>query len=67
MSKEETKKTKNPAKEESPHVLSYMVKDYMIKKINTVTFDSTVIDGAKAMAADENAEDYAIPLKEGSQ
>ena len=54
-----------PKEEPRVHVLSYVVKDYMIKKINTVTFDTTVVDGAKVMAADENTEGYAIVLKEG--
>ena len=63
MSKED--KSKNAPKDESVRVLSYVVKDYMIKKINTVTFDATVRDGAKVMAADETAEGYAIVLKEG--
>ena len=58
-------KTKTREKEESVRVLSYLVKDYMIKEINTVTFDATVVDGAKVMVADENAEGYAIVLKEG--
>lgn len=51
--------------EESARVLSYVVKDYMIKEINTVDYDATVIDGAKVMAADKNAEGYVIVLKDG--
>jgi CBS domain-containing protein len=50
---------------ESARVLSYVVKDYMIKEINTVNYDATVTDGAKVMATDENAEGYAIVLKNG--
>ena len=49
----------------SKRVLSYQVKDYMVKEIKTVTADATVIEGAKVIAADENAEGYAIVLKEG--
>jgi CBS domain-containing protein len=37
----------------------------MVKEINTIPSESTVIDGAKAMAADINAEGYAIVLKGG--
>jgi len=51
--------------EESERVLSYVVKDYMITEINTVDYDATVIDGAKVMAADKNAEGYVIVLKDG--
>jgi CBS domain-containing protein len=53
-------------KGESARVLSYVVKDYMIKDLNTIDYDATVTAGAKVMAADENAEGYAIVLKNGT-
>jgi len=51
---------------EKPRILSYVVKDYMIPDITTIPFDATVREGAKIMAADKNAEGYAIVLKEGT-
>jgi CBS domain-containing protein len=42
-----------------------MVKEYMTKEINTITYDATITDAAKVMAADKNFEGYVVVLKKG--
>ena len=43
--------------------MSTMVKEYMTKEINTITYDATITDAAKVMAADKNFEGYVVVLK----
>ena len=45
--------------------MSYQVKNYMIKEINTINLDATVAEAAKVMAADKSYEGYVIVLKKG--
>ena len=45
--------------------MSYQVKAYMIKEVNTINFDAVVTEAAKVMAADKNLEGYTFVLKEG--
>ncbi|MHA2278517.1 MAG: CBS domain-containing protein [Candidatus Kariarchaeaceae archaeon] len=45
--------------------MSYEVKDYMIKEVNTIDYEASVIDAAKIMAHDTNFEGYVITLKKG--
>jgi len=45
--------------------MSYQVKDYMIKEVNSVNIDTVVTEAAKVMAADKNLEGYTLVLKEG--
>ena len=45
--------------------MSYQVKDYMIKEVNSVHIDAVVTEAAKVMAADKNLEGYTLVLKEG--
>ena len=45
--------------------MSTRVKEYMKKEINTITYDATITDAAKVMAADKNFEGYVIVLKKG--
>lgn len=45
--------------------MSYEVKDYMTKEVNTIDYDATVTDAAKIMANDKNFEGYVITLKKG--
>ena len=37
----------------------------MQKEINTITYDATITDAAKVMAADKNFEGYVVVLKKG--
>ena len=37
----------------------------MEKEINTITYDATITDAAKVMAADKNFEGYVVVLKKG--
>ena len=45
--------------------MSTRVKEYMEKEINTITYDATITDAAKVMAADKNFEGYVVVLKKG--
>ena len=45
--------------------MSYLVKDYMTKEINTIDRNTTITEVANVMAADENAEGYVIVLEKG--
>ena len=45
--------------------MSYLVKDYMTKEINTTNGNTTITEVANVMAADENAEGYVIVLEKG--
>ena len=45
--------------------MSYLVKDYMTKKVNTLKAEATTKEAAEFMAADENQEGYVIVLKAG--
>ena len=45
--------------------MSYQVKDYMTKEVNTINSEATVTEVAKLMVADKNYGGYAIVLKEG--
>ncbi len=45
--------------------MSYQVKDYMTKEVNTVDFDATVIEAANIMAVDKDCEGYVIVLQKG--
>ena len=45
--------------------MSYQVKDYMTKEVNTIDCDSTITEAAIAMAADEKKEGYVICLVKG--
>ena len=44
--------------------MSYLVKDFMIKKVNTVDYDETVLEVSKIMAADQSSEGFKIVCKE---
>jgi signal-transduction protein with cAMP-binding, CBS, and nucleotidyltransferase domain len=45
--------------------MSYQVKDYMTKKVNTIDCDVKVIEAAIAMSVDEKKEGYVICLVKG--
>jgi CBS domain-containing protein len=45
--------------------MSYRVKEYMTKEVNTVDYDATVTDAANLMAADKDYEGYVIILRKG--
>ena len=45
--------------------MSYLVKDYMTKKVNTIKAEATTKEAAEFMAVDENQEGYVIVLKAG--
>ncbi len=45
--------------------MSYQVKDYMTKKVNTIDCDVKVIEAAIAMSVDEKKEGYVICLIKG--
>ena len=45
--------------------MSYEVKEYMTKEVNTIDYNATVIDAAKIMAKDKKFEGYVITLKKG--
>ena len=45
--------------------MSYLVKDFMIKEVNTVGHDETVFEVSKIMAADQSYKGYAVVLKRG--
>ncbi len=45
--------------------MSYQVKDYMTKEVNTIDCDAKVTEAAMAMAADEKKEGYVICLIKG--
>jgi CBS domain-containing protein len=45
--------------------MSYQVKDYMTKEVNTVDYDATVTEAANIMASDKNYEGYVIILQKG--
>ena len=45
--------------------MSYLVKDFMIKEVNTVGHDETVLDVSKIMATDQSYKGYAVVLKRG--
>ncbi len=45
--------------------MSYQVKDYMRKEVNTIDCDAKVTEAAMAMAADEKREGYVICLIKG--
>ena len=45
--------------------MSYRVKDYMTKEVNTVDYDATVTEAANIMAADVDYEGYVITLRKG--
>ena len=45
--------------------MSYLVKDFMIKEVNTVGHDETVLEVSKIMAADQSYKGYAVVLKRG--
>ena len=45
--------------------MSYLVKDFMIKKVNTVDYDETVLEVSKIMAADQSSEGLVVVLKMG--
>ncbi len=45
--------------------MSYQVKDYMTKKVNTIDCDAKVIEAAIAMSVDEKKEGYVICLVKG--
>ncbi len=45
--------------------MSYKVKDYMMREVNTIDFNATVTEAAKVMAADKDYEGYVIVLKKG--
>ena len=45
--------------------MSYQVKDYMIKEVNTIDCDANITEAATAMAADEKKEGYVICLVKG--
>ena len=45
--------------------MSYLVKDFMIKEVNTVGHDETVLEVSKIMATDQSYKGYAVVLKRG--
>ncbi|MCW4037873.1 MAG: CBS domain-containing protein [Candidatus Bathyarchaeota archaeon] len=45
--------------------MSYQVKDYMTKEVNTVDYDAKVTEAANVMAADMDYEGYVIVLRKG--
>lgn len=45
--------------------MSYLVKNYMTKEINTIDLNTTITEVANVMMADENAEGYVIVLEKG--
>jgi signal-transduction protein with cAMP-binding, CBS, and nucleotidyltransferase domain len=45
--------------------MSYQVKDYMTKEVNTIDCDVNITEAAIAMAADEKKEGYVICLVKG--
>ncbi len=45
--------------------MSYLVKDFMIKEVNTVGHDETVLEVSKIMVADQSYKGYAVVLKRG--
>ena len=45
--------------------MSTRVKDYMMKEINTIDYDTSIKDAANVMATDPNFEGYVIILKKG--
>ena len=45
--------------------MSYQVKEYMTKEVNTVDYDATVTEAANIIATDEDYKGYVIILKKG--
>jgi signal-transduction protein with cAMP-binding, CBS, and nucleotidyltransferase domain len=45
--------------------MSYQVKEYMTKEVNTIDCDVTITEAAMAMSADEKKEGYVICLIKG--
>jgi CBS domain-containing protein len=45
--------------------MSYLVKDFMIKEVNTVGSDENVLEVSKIMAADQSYKGYVIVLEMG--
>lgn len=45
--------------------MSYQVKNYMTKEVNTMNLEATVMEAVKIMAADKNLEGYVIILDKG--
>ena len=45
--------------------LSYQVKNYMTKEVNTIDHEATVFEAAQVMAADPEFEGYVVILEKG--
>lgn len=45
--------------------MSYQIKNYMTKEVNTINLEATVMEAVKTMAADKNYEGYVIILDKG--
>lgn len=45
--------------------MSYRVKDYMTRDVNTIDLDTTVVEVAEVMAADPTYGGYVLVLKQG--